>query len=565
MWRGNASNQGTYRTFAIVAGLLSFFLMGLTPSAWFAFCEETGLPAERAGNSEVLGEGRETSAEEVAGKKGPTPSGPSIQELIEKLGDPDYRVRESAERELLRWGVEAYEPLLEALAHPDPEVASRARYLLRIIPTRIDAAEDSADVREMLGYYESGSPEVRQSILRILASMAKGEGWPALARLARFERQLSWAKLAALALLAAEPTDPAGRQRFAGVIRRYLGDAARSPANWPVVYLQVRQNPQEGLPRWRQLVAEEQRLLSSQQDQTNVIIVAALLSLQALLEADYCDPQTAEGTFQRFNQLLLPDHPEHLQAMVDGAVVMQARGKVDWAEAVLSRAIAEGDPRKTLRARRLLAELYYDQDKPLAAAQTLEQFLKLLQDRILAVLDMEGTTPGQLRSRMYYFYACHFKQIGSLEDHRRYLELALQQDPENIDALIARAALPDMPEEFRRETAQLIAAVQRELERLLADSSDPEQQASYLNQLAWLVGNTKGDLDKALAWAQRAVELHPENGAYWDTLAHVYYHRGELEKAVEAQSRAAELEPGSRLIRKQLDFFREALKQATPK
>jgi tetratricopeptide (TPR) repeat protein len=368
-----------------------------------------------------------------------------------------------------------------------------------------------------------------------------------------------------LALLAAEPRDPAGRQRFAGVIRRHLGDAGRAPANWPVVYVQVRQNPQEGLPRWRQLVAEEQRLLSSQQDQTNVIIVAGLLCLQALLETDYCDPQTAEGTFQRFSQILLPDHPEHLQAMVDAAVVMQARGKVDWAETVLSRAIAEGDPRRTLRARRLLAELYYDQDKPLAAAQTLEHFLKLLQERILPVLDVEGTTPGQLRSRMYYFYACHFKQVGNLEEHRRYLELALQQDPENIDALIARAQLPDMPEEFRQETAQLIAGVRRELERLLADSTDPEEQASYLNQLAWLVGNTKGDLDKALAWAQRAVELHPESGAYWDTLAHVYYHRGELEKAVEAQSRAAELEPGSRLIRKQLDFFREALRQATPK
>jgi len=561
-------NWGKYKIaqgWLLVVGFVMLLWAGTKAAGTVFLLDDSGLPPEEEAAAETPEGVPGPPSTEKDGEKPPAPGRPSVGELIQQLGHPDYWVRESAERELLRWGVEAYEPLLEALTHPDPEIAARARYLLRIIPARVDVAEDSADVREMLGYYESGSPEVRQSILRILAGMAKGEGWPALARLARFERQLPWAKLAALALLAAEPTDHNGRQRFATVIRKHLGDAGRSPANWPVIYLHVRQNPQEGLPRWRQLVTDEQRLLSSQQDQTGVVIVAGLLCLQGLLEADYCEPQVAESTFQRFLQLLLPDHPEHLRAMVDAAVLMQSRGKVDWAETVLSRAIAQGDPRRTLRARRLLAELYYDQDKPLAAAQTLESFLKLVQERTLPVLDVEGSTPGELRSRMYYFFACHFKQVGSLEDHRRYLELALQQDPENIDALIARAQLPEVPEEFQRETAQMIAAVQRELERLLADSTDPEQQASYLNQLAWLVGNSKGDLEKALAWAQRAVELHPESGAYWDTLAHVYYHRGELQKAVEAQSRAAELEPGSRQIRKQLEVFQEALRKAAPK
>ena len=47
-----------------------------------------------------------------------------------------------------------------------------------------------------------------------------------------------------------------------------------------------------------------------------------------------------------------------------------------------------------------------------------------------------------------------------------------------------------------------------------------------------------------------------------DTLAHVYFARGERQKAVETQERAAELEPHSALILGQLDYFRKALEEA---
>ena len=59
---------------------------------------------------------------------------------------------------------------------------------------------------------------------------------------------------------------------------------------------------------------------------------------------------------------------------------------------------------------------------------------------------------------------------------------------------------------------------------MLPETATPSDEASAHNQLAWIVGNTTGDMNEALEHALRAVELSPESGAYLDTLAHVYFY-----------------------------------------
>jgi Flp pilus assembly protein TadD len=80
--------------------------------------------------------------------------------------------------------------------------------------------------------------------------------------------------------------------------------------------------------------------------------------------------------------------------------------------------------------------------------------------------------------------------------------------------------------------------------------------------LAWLVGNTEGDLDEALRASHRSLELAPETSGYLDTLGRCYFARGDCEKAVKYQSRAVDLDPHSGQIRRQLDFFKQALQTA---
>ena len=72
------------------------------------------------------------------------------------------------------------------------------------------------------------------------------------------------------------------------------------------------------------------------------------------------------------------------------------------------------------------------------------------------------------------------------------------------------------------------------------------------------MANTEGDLDEALKYSQKSLELSPENGGLYDTLGRVYYAKGDYENAVKNQQHAAELEPHSGLIARQLELFKKA-------
>ena len=157
---------------------------------------------------------------------------------------------------------------------------------------------------------------------------------------------------------------------------------------------------------------------------------------------------------------------------------------------------------------------------------------------------------------MYYFFACHWAEKGDRPKEREHLDKAVEAYPAEIDALIARYRLPDQSPEYRQETLDLIAkAASIMRQQMEAEPNEP----TYYNQFAWLIGNTEGDIDEALKFAQKAVDMSPDSGAYYDTMAHVYFGKGDYENAVKHQTTAAELDPYSGLIAKQLTVFRNAL------
>ena len=77
------------------------------------------------------------------------------------------------------------------------------------------------------------------------------------------------------------------------------------------------------------------------------------------------------------------------------------------------------------------------------------------------------------------------------------------------------------------------------------------------NEFAWLAANTEGDLDEALRLSKRSLELVGEQGAFRDTLARVYFAKGDYADAVKHQTLAAELLPHVRAVQKQLALFRK--------
>jgi predicted Zn-dependent protease len=72
------------------------------------------------------------------------------------------------------------------------------------------------------------------------------------------------------------------------------------------------------------------------------------------------------------------------------------------------------------------------------------------------------------------------------------------------------------------------------------------------NSVAWLRVCCRRDLDQALEHALKATKLAPKHAGHHDTLAEVYFQRGEKDKALEVQKKVVEWEPKRTYFRKQL-------------
>jgi len=241
------------------------------------------------------------------------------------------------------------------------------------------------------------------------------------------------------------------------------------------------------------------------------------------------------------------------------ANTLKRRGLCRWAEEEYRHVMRGGVSELAIIAHVSLAEMYHDGGQDLKAAEALEDVFKLTERKLGDNVDFFGRSVGELRARVSYFHACHWEQQGDRTKQQACLDEALRHYPAEIDTLIACHRLPNQPPEYRQRIQGLIAKATASMRKDL--DGDPDD-GSASNQLAWLVGNTGGDFNEALRWAQKAVATNPENGAFYDTLAHVYAGKGDYANAVKHQTRAAELEPHSGLIMRQLKVFEAKLKEA---
>jgi tetratricopeptide (TPR) repeat protein len=171
---------------------------------------------------------------------------------------------------------------------------------------------------------------------------------------------------------------------------------------------------------------------------------------------------------------------------------------------------------------------------------------------------------------MYYYYGLHWESQGDVKKQRENMEKALKEDPTNINSLIGYYHIPDLTPDEKRNCVQLIeksAETFRESIRSNQKSFDDPRETPYIesressdcNEFAWLIANTEGNLDEALKYAKRGVELQPASGSIYDTLAQVYFVKGDLENAVKTQDKACELEPHFEMLKKKLEKYKKAL------
>jgi tetratricopeptide (TPR) repeat protein len=292
---------------------------------------------------------------------------------------------------------------------------------------------------------------------------------------------------------------------------------------------------------------------------------SSLLYILARAYAEQSQKELAEETAARALRLYPGKEPEQLSRHIIMARILCQWGLFSWARREFEYVIAYGDVKDpAIRDTRFwLAEMLHDQGDDLDAATNLEELMRVV-DRLKAhapEIEVNTLGPEELRAHMNYFFACHWEAKNDMAKHREYLDKALASSDEDVDVLIACYRLPDQPAGYHLKIVNLIKKTVAGLRGQIAEESGDSEKAVTYNQLAWLIGNTEGDFDEALKYSQKSIELIPQTASFHDTLARVYYAKGDLENAVKYQSKALELEPHSGLMRRQLDFFRAALKK----
>lgn len=491
----------------------------------------------------------------------PAPIESHIAQLVAQLGDKDYSARQHAQDELAKLGFVAYDALTAAASHEDFEVASRARYLLRLLRSQWATEKDPPEAHKILEGYELIGPRERLGRIIRLIQLPQSGGIPVVCRLIRFEKSELLSNQAAFEIIHHEPSHEAGWLRTAKALRENLAGSRRSAAQRLLVYVRLREHPEATIEEWSKLVDAQQRAMSTSPDASVPGSTALMTYLLAEAYARSGNQAKAEQTADKARQFGGGGEPAQIVARLQLASSLRQRGWIRWSEGECRRAAEIAPPIYKVLAFVQLSEMLHDQGNPLAAAEARQKAVvvieRLPRDEKERVKEQLGQNfdmdVGEITARTSYFLACHWLEKGNAVKHRQYLEEAIRADAMEVDTLIAMCKLPDQSAAQREKTQKL---VQQSILLLRRDIDESPNEPKGFNQIAWLMGNTGNNLDEALRFANKAVELAPETGAYLDTLAHVYFARGDYEKAVLYQSKAAQLDPHSGLIVKELKAFR---------
>ena len=288
-----------------------------------------------------------------------------IDKLIEQLGNDDYHIRRRAQQQLAKIGFEAFDALSRAENHEDPEVAARARYLLRLLQVDFVADSDSKQVRDILTNYRAKSHGEKLKAMHDLAALRQAQGLAPLCRLVRFQRSQLLCKHAAIAILRWQTDNPNMAGSLGPLLQKQLGTSRRPGTQWLFGSLQFSTQPAEALARWTEFVRQENDLLRRGDPRTDKRVVESLIhyDIQWAFALDLNKQEKADA-FERLLALRRKD-AVILLPLVPWLIEQEAWKIIGKKPAELAELFA-ADPRQTLYA---LAQALAGQSKAEPAEQ----------------------------------------------------------------------------------------------------------------------------------------------------------------------------------------------------
>lgn len=154
-------------------------------------------------------------------------------------------------------------------------------------------------------------------------------------------------------------------------------------------------------------------------------------------------------------------------------------------------------------------------------------------------------------AKIYRLRAAADMDAGRVEAAEKHIQLALTALPGETE--LSEELVPRLLKAGRKQQADELF---QKVFGLYSEAVQAYPACALLhNNLAWAAARCGRHLEEAQRHAARAVELAPDNASYLDTLAEVYFQRGDRESALRHSRRALQLRPDDETLQQQLQRF----------
>lgn len=469
-----------------------------------------------------------------------------ISGLIRMLGADDFTAREKAQAELSELGLEAFDALHAAQNDNDPEVALRARHLVRSMNVRWFQESDSPDAIKILrGYGEQPDGE-RRSRMDKLALLENRQGVVPLCRVARFETIDALSKAAALKVMEQpQIEDAAVRDEVAGSITTIMGNSNRPAATWLRLYARTLADPASALADWDKATAAEQEAMSKHPEQTTREIVRDLYRWQVELLKRLGKDQEAVAVIRRTFDLL-DGTPEQVKELV-GWLIHAQKYEVVLEAAERFKMIFDETPELLYRLAETQLKLGRTAEGKATAERALAVGAENLEARLLVAVKLQDLGLHDWSER-------EFRQImtsapaGTVLDFRArfYLSEMLHDQAKELAAAESLQPLCDLMD--KDMAAKEICARLR---------SDPEGVYSRMNYFYACDLTERGKAAEAEARLDKAVGYDPTDA---DALIGLFRLPNQSD-ARKAKTKGL-IEEAAKLFRAQLEQYKQAAERA---
>src|SRR5262249_50020182 len=147
--------------------------------------------------------------------------------------------------------------------------------------------------KQLLQDYDLKGEAERLGVMQSLSAAVRETGLEPLCRIVRFEKSAAMAKRCAVIIMEINPNLLPNRDwnASAKAIEKSLAPSTRPAARCLLAYVLLRSDPEAGLPKWNQFVADETATLEKGNGDSAPDIVLALQrrQVEALLKLDRTD------------------------------------------------------------------------------------------------------------------------------------------------------------------------------------------------------------------------------------------------------------------------------------